>query len=165
MPALHEPTAQNEAKVARLMILNTPVSKSSKLRPELAAYKGLPFLRPKSFDGMTFNAQGSAYVMERKVADAYARPYAEPAASAAVAATMDKCDFGRLTSKVDEGFLTWRKPTVLLFGSRDPFLPVASAFDFVEDKRTNIKVSARLWRQQLSGGPRCAAPLREPFIA
>jgi pimeloyl-ACP methyl ester carboxylesterase len=33
--------------IERLMVLNTPLSKKSKLRPELAAYKSpLPFLRP-----------------------------------------------------------------------------------------------------------------------
>ncbi len=40
---------QNDAKVSRLMILNTPLSLDSKLRPELAAYKApLAFMRPKA---------------------------------------------------------------------------------------------------------------------
>ena len=33
-------------------------------------------------------------------------------------------DFPRLLSRVDEGFMTWRKPTALCFGSSDTFLPV-----------------------------------------
>jgi len=54
---------QNEDKVARLMILNTPLSLNSKLRPDLAAFKNpIPFLRPKGIDGASFNAEGSAYV-------------------------------------------------------------------------------------------------------
>ena len=40
---------QNADKVDRLLVLNTPLAKSSKLRPELAAYKApLPFMRPGS---------------------------------------------------------------------------------------------------------------------
>jgi hypothetical protein len=40
---------QNESRVARLMVLNAPLALSSKLRPELAAYKApLAFMRPKS---------------------------------------------------------------------------------------------------------------------
>ncbi|GFH13758.1 Slu7 domain-containing protein [Haematococcus lacustris] len=132
---------QNERKVARLLILNTPLSTNSKLRPELAAYKTpLAFMRPKTFDGMMFNATGSAYVMEGRVAEAYARPYADPAASAAVASVMEKCDYGKLLKKVNEGFMTWKKPSVLMFGGSDPFLSVASAFEFLEDKRTNMKI-------------------------
>ncbi|KAL6764006.1 Alpha/Beta hydrolase protein [Haematococcus lacustris] len=132
---------QNERKVSRLLILNTPLSTNSKLRPELAAYKTpLAFMRPKTFDGMMFNATGSAYVMEGRVADAYARPYADPAASAAVASVMEKCDYGKLLKKVNEGFMTWKKPSVLMFGGSDPFLSVASAFEFLEDKRTNMKI-------------------------
>ncbi len=55
---------------------------------------------PCQFDGMMFNAAGSAYVMEGRTADAYARPYSDPAASAAVAAAMDKLDFNKLLRKV-----------------------------------------------------------------
>ncbi len=40
---------QHEEQVERLFILNTPLARSTKLRPELAAYKApLPFMRPGS---------------------------------------------------------------------------------------------------------------------
>ena len=84
--------------VKKLVILNTPVDLKSALRPELAAYKNpVAFLRPKAdkpFDAMTYNANGLAYSMQYKDAQAYAAPYEDPAtasaASAAIAATMDK---------------------------------------------------------------------------
>jgi hypothetical protein len=82
-----------EADVARLLVLNTPLSLKAKLRPELAPYKSpLPFLRPGStpFDGVTYNASGSPYAMQARDADVYARPYESPAASAAIAATMEQ---------------------------------------------------------------------------
>ncbi len=43
------------------------------LRPELAAYKGLPFLRPRSFDPYTFVGSGNAYYIEGQVAEEYAK--------------------------------------------------------------------------------------------
>ena len=51
---------QNADKVDRLLVLNTPLAKSSKLRPELAAYKApLPFMRPGSVSHGLTVAQGS----------------------------------------------------------------------------------------------------------
>lgn len=47
-----------------------------------------------------------------------AAPYdSDPAASAAIAATMDKLDWPALLRRVDEGFCTWRQPSLLLFGT------------------------------------------------
>mmetsp|Transcript_16062 Transcript_16062/g.43766 ORF Transcript_16062/g.43766 Transcript_16062/m.43766 type:complete len:369 (-) Transcript_16062:507-1613(-) len=133
--------AQNEDKVARLMILNTPLSLGSKLRPDLAAFKNpIPFLRPKSFDGALFNADGLAYVMEGKVAAAYARPYQDPAALEALSTTLEKLDFQKLLNKVDDMYGSWKQPSIVVFGSSDPFLKVNSAFEFLDTKRTNMKV-------------------------
>ena len=131
-------------QIDRLMILNTPVSKSSKLRPELAAYKNpLPFLRPaagKVFDGMNYNAAGSPYAMQYSDAVVFAAPYEQsPVASQIIASTMDKVDFNTLLKKVDEGFVAWRKPAALCFGSSDPFLETGCVFQFLDSKRTNMK--------------------------
>jgi pimeloyl-ACP methyl ester carboxylesterase len=53
--------------IAKLVILGTPLSTNTKLRPELAPYKSpVPFLRPKpdaKFAGDLFNAAGLAYVI------------------------------------------------------------------------------------------------------
>jgi hypothetical protein len=39
----------NESSIDKLVILNSPLSAKSQLRPELAAYKNpIPFLRPKA---------------------------------------------------------------------------------------------------------------------
>ncbi|GIL86908.1 hypothetical protein Vretimale_15552 [Volvox reticuliferus] len=129
-------------QISRLLILNTPVALNAKLRPELAAYKSpLPFLRPgnKPFDFMTYNMSGSPYAMAEKDALTYGRPNKDPAATAAVAKTMDQVDFPKLLKKVDEGYLTWRKPSLCLFGPSDPFVEVGTVFQFLESKRTNMK--------------------------
>jgi hypothetical protein len=46
-----------------------------------------------------------------------------------------------LMSQVDDGYRTWRKPSLLLFGASDPFISVKSAFDFLESKRTNMRLA------------------------
>ena len=43
--------------------------------------------------------------------------------------------------QVDDGYRTWRKPSLLLFGASDPFISVKSAFDFLESKRTNMRLA------------------------
>ncbi|GAX76419.1 hypothetical protein CEUSTIGMA_g3864.t1 [Chlamydomonas eustigma] len=130
-------------QIERLMVLNTPLSRKSKLRPELAAYKSpLPFLRPgnKPFNAINYNASGSPYAMAYSDAKVYNRPYEEsPVASQIISKTMEKVDFPALLKRVDDGFMSWKKPTALCFGSSDTFLEVGSSFDFLENKRTNMK--------------------------
>lgn len=80
----------------------------------------MPFLRPKAgarFAGDLFNAAGGPYAMSRRDADAFAAPYEDPAASAAIAAIMGQLDFPALLRQVDDGFCSWRQPSLLLFGT------------------------------------------------
>ncbi|KAG1679649.1 hypothetical protein FOA52_006166 [Chlamydomonas sp. UWO 241] len=134
---------ENPAQIERLMVLNTPLARNSKLRPELAAYKNpLPFMRPgsKTFDAANYSAGGSPYAMSFTDAQVYAKPYLEsPVASEIISKTMDKLDFKKLAEAVDDGFYTWRVPTALCFGSSDAFIDLFSVFDFLESKRTNMK--------------------------
>jgi hypothetical protein len=34
--------------------------------------------------------------------------------------------------QVNDGFRTWRKPSILLFGGSDPFISIGSVFEFLE---------------------------------
>uniref|UniRef100_A0A061QYM8 Haloalkane dehalogenase n=1 Tax=Tetraselmis sp. GSL018 TaxID=582737 RepID=A0A061QYM8_9CHLO len=133
----------NPDRIDKLVILNTPLSTKAKLPPYLAPYKNpLPFLRPKgTFAADMHNAGGSAYVMQRRDADVYMQPYVDDAgANEALAAALDKCDLKALLEKVDEGFRSWRKDTLVLFGGSDRYLEQKSVFDFLETKRTCIKL-------------------------
>ena len=131
------------AQIEKLMVLNTPVARNSKLRPELAAYKNpLPFMRPaagKPFDGMNYAAAGSPYAMAYSDAAVFAAPYESPIASQIIASTMDKVDFNALLKKIDDGYVSWRKPAAMCFGSSDPFLETGCVFQFLDSKRTNMK--------------------------
>lgn len=64
----------------------------------------------------------------------------DPAASAAIAATMEQLDFNKLLQQVDSGYRSWRKPSLLLFGANDPFVDVKNPFAFLDDKRTNMRL-------------------------
>lgn len=136
-----------EQDVAKLLILNTPLSIKAKLRPELAAYKSaLPFLRPKpnaAFDAANFNAAGGPYAMAMRDAQAYAGPYEQgAAASAAVAAIMEQVDFPALLRRVDGGFCAWRVPSLVIHGSSDSFLDLNTALDWLESKRTSMRMAS-----------------------
>lgn len=137
---------QHADDVAKLVILNTPLNLKSKLRPELAAYKApLAFMRPKpdaTFDAANFNAGGSPYAMAFRDAEVYAAPYgSDPAASAAVYKTMEQIDFGAVLREVDEGYATWRKPSLVLHGSADPFVDLKSVLEWLESKRTCMRLA------------------------
>ncbi|MEW5309692.1 MAG: hypothetical protein WDW38_001558 [Sanguina aurantia] len=162
---------QHPEQVSRLLVLNTPVSKDTKLRPELAPYKAtFSFMRPgnKPFNGINFNASGSPYAMDYNDALVYDRCYREePAASAAITAIMEKVDYPKLIAEVDEGFRTWRQPTVMLFGGSDTFITTASAFEFLEDKRTNMKVmnaTAKLGHMPQEDYPSAIQDIIEDFL-
>lgn len=117
--------AENPDMVAKMVILNTPLSPKTKLPPYLAPYKNpIAFMRPKgTFAADLHNAGGSAYVMRRKDADVYMQPYVEDdGANEALVATLDQCDLKALVSKVDEVYENWRAETLVLFGGSDSYV-------------------------------------------
>jgi len=136
----------NPDAVGKLVILNTPLATNTKLRPELAAYKApLAFMRPKPdarFAGDMFNAAGGPYAMQGRDAAAYDAPYeTSPAASAAVYKTMENVDFPALLKRVDEGYCTWRNPSLLIHGGGDTFLDLKGSLTWLESKRTCMRMA------------------------
>ncbi|CAG9461587.1 unnamed protein product [Pedinophyceae sp. YPF-701] len=139
---------RNQDKFDKLIMLNTPLSpRKSKLPPTLAAYKSpIPFLRPAAgspFPGDLWNADGLAYVMERKVADAYLAPYegdAGAAASEAVRATMEAHDFKTCLQDLDYAYESFKKDSLLLFGGKDRNVNLTEAVDWLDSKRTNMQL-------------------------
>ena len=61
-------------------------------------------------------------------------------APALALATALQCDFKELCAKVDDEFCTWRGDSLVLFGGADRYIPQKTAFDFLETKRTCIKI-------------------------
>jgi hypothetical protein len=51
----------HEEQISRLFVLNTPLALTSKLRPELAAYKSpIPFMRPGNVSGCSSSSSSSS---------------------------------------------------------------------------------------------------------
>lgn len=139
--------SQNSDKIEKLIVLNTPLSRSAKLRPELAAYKSpLAFLRPKpdsKFDAANFNAAGSPYAMAYRDAMAYQQPFdGDSAAAEALHSTMERLDWGDLLMRVDESFQSWKVPSLLIHGTKDPFLNLKDALQWLETKRTSMRMAS-----------------------
>jgi hypothetical protein len=53
---------------------------------------------------------------------------------------MEQLDFTKVLKEVDDGYRTWRKPSLLLFGANDPFIDVKNPFAFLESKRTSMRL-------------------------
>jgi pimeloyl-ACP methyl ester carboxylesterase len=138
--------AANEDRIASLVVLPTPLSLRSKLPPALAAYTSpVPFLRPKAgttFDAAAWIASGSAYVLGKDEAASYRAPYeSDPATSAALAATLEAVgDWKTLLRDVDEAMRTFRARALVVPGSADPFSDLKSTFEWLESKRTTMRL-------------------------
>ncbi|KAI8113757.1 hypothetical protein M9435_003749 [Picochlorum sp. BPE23] len=166
--------ARNPDRIAKLVTLNVPLGLKSKLRPELAQYKSpIPFLKPKEnspFDGRFYNAAGGPYALSATDADAYNAPYEQSPnnASAAIWHTMENCDWEALKKQVDEEFVSFQKPTLLIHGNSDSFLDVKGTLDWLEEKRTNMKmcygIEAKLGHMPQEDYPEAIHPVILEYI-
>ena len=50
-------------------------------------------------------------------------------------------DFAALLAEVDSMCRTWKKPTLLLFGQKDPFINSKTTFAFLQNQRTNFELA------------------------
>ena len=54
---------------------------------------------------------------------------------------MERVDFPALLRRVDEGYVSWRKPALLVFGTGDTFLDLSQALGWLESKRTCMRMA------------------------
>lgn len=54
---------------------------------------------------------------------------------------MGALDFPALCSSVDSGYEAWRRPALLVWGAGDPFCDLKVAFEFLESKRTCMRLA------------------------
>jgi len=165
---------RDEQNIAKLIILNTPLALNSKLRPELGAYQNpIPFLRPKAgstFAGDLYNAAGGPYALNQRDADAYNAAYqSNPAASQAIEKTMASLQWSDLLRRVDGGFVTWKKPSLVVWGGADQFLDISNPLNWLDSKRTCMKmatgVEAKLGHSPCEDFPEAIHPTIVKFLA
>jgi len=118
-------------KIARLAILNTPVSTAAKL-PWKIKQMGLPLIGemitqdPLLVD-RTLEA-GSRYKISDEDLDVYRKPFLKTsAAGRSLLSTIRNLQLEQSMAEIEFGFQQWDKPTLIFWGILDPWLPVSQA--------------------------------------
>jgi pimeloyl-ACP methyl ester carboxylesterase len=123
-------------QIEKLCIINTPLSSEAKL-PWKISQLGLPLIGdmltqdPLMVDRVLEG--GGPYQVEDSALDVYRRPFlTSSAAGRAVLATIRQLQLPVVTAEIEAGFQDWSLPTLVLWGLKDPWLPVSSAEQFVK---------------------------------
>ncbi|HEY9631936.1 MAG TPA: alpha/beta fold hydrolase [Coleofasciculaceae cyanobacterium] len=118
-------------QIERLAILNTPVSSDAKL-PWKIKQLGLPLigdmltqdplLVDRTLEG------GSGYRISDKDLDVYRRPFLKSSdAGRSLLMTVKNLQLQQSMAEIEAGFSNWTKPTLLVWGMIDPWLPFTQA--------------------------------------
>lgn len=118
-------------QVARLIILNTPLTPEMKLPWKMKQW-GIPLVG----DMMTQDPLqvdrtlegGSGFVIEDQDLDIHRKPYlTSSAVGRALGATIKALDLNKTTTEISEGLKQWEQPTLIIWGEEDPWLAIAEA--------------------------------------
>ncbi|MEQ8466116.1 alpha/beta fold hydrolase [Coleofasciculus sp. E1-EBD-02] len=123
-------------QVERLAILNTPVSSASQL-PWKIKQLGLPLvgdmltqdplLVDRTLEG------GSGYRVSDKDLDVYRRPFLSSSdAGRSLLMTVKNLQFKSSMAEIEAGFRNWNQPTLILWGIKDPWLPLVQVQEFAK---------------------------------
>ncbi|MDJ0679343.1 MAG: alpha/beta fold hydrolase [Xenococcaceae cyanobacterium MO_167.B52] len=116
-------------QVARLIILNTPLTPEMKLPWKMKQW-GIPLVG----DMMTQDPLqvdrtlegGSGFVIEDQDLDIHRKPYlTSSAVGRALGATIKALDLNKTTTEISEGLKQWEQPTLIIWGEEDPWLAIA----------------------------------------
>lgn len=121
-------------RIESLAILNTPISTTAKL-PWKMQQCGLPLageiltqdplLVDRALEG------GSRYQIADKDLDVYRKPFLKSsAAGRSLLATVRNLQLQASMAEVESGFQKWQKPTLIVWGPADPWLPLSMAQNF-----------------------------------
>ena len=121
-------------QIESLVILNTPISTAAKL-PWKMKQCGLPLageiltqdplLIDRTLEG------GSRYPISDRDLDVYRKPYLKSsAAGRSLLATVRNLQLQASMAEIESGFQQWQKPTLIVWGPADPWLPLSMAEDF-----------------------------------
>lgn len=122
---------RNPEKIERLAILNTPISSEAKL-PWKMQQMGLPLVG----DMMTQDPllvdrileAGSGFVVTDEDLDVYRRPFLKSSdAGRSLLMTIRNLDLKSAMAELEAGWKNWKNPTLLIWGTVDPWLAVEPA--------------------------------------
>lgn len=126
---------RNPEKIERLAILNTPVSIKAKL-PWKMQQLGLPFVgdmltQDPLFIDRTLE-KGSGFTISEDDLNIYRGPYLRSsAAGRSILYTVKNLRLQEAMVEVETGFSNWQQPTVIIWGTRDPWLDISGAENLV----------------------------------
>ena len=124
-------------QIDRLAILNAPLTTAAKL-PWKLRQLGIPLvgdmmtqdplLIDRTLEG------GGGYHVEDADLDIYRRPFLRSSdAGRALFTTIQKLQLKQVTAEIETGFQQWSQPVLIAWGTRDPWLPLDIAKQFIQN--------------------------------
>lgn len=126
---------RNKEKIERLVILNTPLSSTAKL-PWKMQQLGLPIVgdmltQDPLFIDRTLE-KGSGFTIGEEDLNIYRGPYLRSsAAGRSVLYTVKNMQLKEATAEIETGFNGWQQPTLIIWGTADPWLDISGAKNLV----------------------------------
>lgn len=122
---------RNADRVESLAILNTPISAEAKLPWRMQQW-GLPMagemmtqdplLVDRTLEG------GSRYQISDADLDVYRKPFLKSSkAGRSLMSTIRNLNLQKSMAELESGFQQWQKPTLIIWGMNDPWLPLSMA--------------------------------------
>ncbi|NEP84198.1 MAG: alpha/beta fold hydrolase [Okeania sp. SIO3B3] len=126
---------RNREKIERLTILNTPLSPTAKL-PWQMKQLGIPFVGDMLVQDPLFVdrtlEKGSCLTIANEDLDVYRSPYLKSsAAGRSISAIVQNLDLKKSMTEIESGFKEWQQPTLIVWGTKDPWLDVSQAENLV----------------------------------
>lgn len=127
---------RNPDRVESLAILNTPISTTAKLPWQMQQW-GLPMagemmtqdplLVDRTLEG------GSRYQISDADLDVYRKPFLKSSkAGRSLMSTIRNLNLQQSMTELESGFQQWQKPTLIIWGMNDPWLPLSMAQKFAK---------------------------------
>ena len=121
-------------QIEALAILNTPISTAAKLPWKMQQW-GLPLagemmtqdplLVDRTLEG------GSRYQISDADLDVYRKPFLKSSkAGRSLMSTIRNLNLQQSMTEIESGFPQWQKPTLIIWGMNDPWLPLSMAQNF-----------------------------------
>ncbi|MBE9032165.1 alpha/beta fold hydrolase [filamentous cyanobacterium LEGE 11480] len=122
---------EHKDRIERLAILNAPISGQDKL-PFKISQLGIPLIGDALVQDFRLPDKilegGGGYRVEDKDMNVYRNPWLDSSdGGRALHAMIRNLKLPQLGADIEQGLKTWRKPLLLAWGDRDPWLPVAKA--------------------------------------
>jgi haloalkane dehalogenase len=130
-------------QIERLIILNTPLSKHAKLPWQMKLW-GTPFVGDMlTQDPLLVDRtleKGSGFVIADDNLAIYRKPFLQSSAvGRALVATTKNLQLATAMAEIESGFSSWEKPTLLIWGMKDPWLPATEA-EQLAASRPNVEM-------------------------